>query len=192
MEPFILDISTPTYPDKFTAISPEDRERIIQFKWRYNHDGYAVRDYKKDGKKITERMHRFIMDAPSGQHIDHINHDRLDNRRTNLRFCTNQQNQRNTRPNKGRQFKGVYEHSKGGRWEAAINHDGTRYYLGLYDNPVHGALAYDIFARVLFKEFAAPNFENLPTLKTLVTQWAEGLELPEVTEEMIQKQSRER
>jgi hypothetical protein len=65
---------------KVARIDAEDWDRVYRHSlWRYN-EGYAV----SQGMK----MHRVIMDAPDGLDVDHINHDTLDNRKSNLRLCT--------------------------------------------------------------------------------------------------------
>ena len=81
-------------------VDPEDFEHLSQWKWWYGSGGYAVREQHlgmKDGKKIrrTVLMHRLITNAPDGMDVDHINDNKLDNRRANLRVCTRSQNMAN-------------------------------------------------------------------------------------------------
>lgn len=102
-------------------------------------------------------MHRFILGAVAGQHVDHINHNRLDNRRSNLRLCTATQNAHHQRKYRGASpYKGV--HIARGRWQATITVDGINHYLGTYDDQVEAALAYDNAARRLQGRFAVLNF----------------------------------
>src|SRR4051812_25890520 len=75
----------------YTLIDEEDYENINKYKWSLS-DGYAIS--WKNG-----RMHRFIMNAEKGQIVDHINGNKLDNRKSNLRFVTASQNAQN-RPKK--------------------------------------------------------------------------------------------
>lgn len=104
-------------------------------------------------------LHRLILSAPARAVIDHVNGDGLDNRRTNLRFCSHAENIRNQRLRcdlgKTSRFKGVW--SKAGRWHAQIEHAGDRVYLGVFDDEERAALQYDRAARVFFGRFARTN-----------------------------------
>lgn len=71
----------------------EDLDKLRTWSWCINKAGYAVAN---TGKKIV-RMHRFIMDAADGSVVDHINHNILDNRKQNLRICSQKENARNVR-----------------------------------------------------------------------------------------------
>lgn len=105
-------------------------------------------------------MHREIMVAPSGQYVDHVNGNKLDNRRENLRMCSNSQNMANRRaPRVNRSgFKGVHFFKRDGTWRAAITQDYKTKHIGYYATPEEAARAYDIKARELFGEFAQLNF----------------------------------
>ena len=68
-------------------VSPEDEYRVKQIYWRAvkSSSGYYARArYQKDGKTVTIRMHRFVMNTPPGQKCHHKNHNRFDNTRGNL------------------------------------------------------------------------------------------------------------
>lgn len=92
--------------------------RIIQpYKWHISSTGYAVWRGTQDGKKQTIRMHRLLTSAPKGKIVDHINHDRLDNRRSNLRICTQTANMRNLRD----QGKSYWFHKKNLNWVVEVN-----------------------------------------------------------------------
>ncbi|MDI9433494.1 MAG: hypothetical protein QM570_17405 [Planctomycetota bacterium] len=84
----------------------------------------------------------------------------LDNRRCNLRICTqlqNSQNSRRRRPGKSR-FRGVFP--RGDKWQAAVQHNGKPMYLGLFDEEVEAARARDRKAFELAGEFAVLNFPD--------------------------------
>lgn len=119
---------------------------------------YAV---SSDGRQI--RMHRLVMNAPDGAEVDHRNHNGLDNRKENLRICTNQQNQFNGRARKRRattaKYKGVFQ-EKSGRWRSQICANGTLHYLGKYATEEDAARAYDEKAKELHGEFACLNFPD--------------------------------
>ena len=141
--------------DKYALIDDEDYELIRPYQWRYHpKKNYAMT--KIDGRTVL--MHRLIMDAPDGIQVDHINHDRMDNTRNNLRLCTNAQNQYNTKPQKDREskYKGVTR-TPSGKWQARIGYEGTQYYLGSYNTEEQAALVYNNAALKLHVEFACIN-----------------------------------
>lgn len=122
---------------------------------------------RRDGKPVVKALggslHRQLMDPPRGMEVDHINGDTLDNRRSNLRVCTRQQNHRNRRRSCGMSsLKGVtYQASRNGArpWMSRIRLSrSVRLYLGNFDTALEAALAYDEAAVKHFGEFAAPNF----------------------------------
>jgi len=103
-------------------------------------------------------MHRLIMDAPDGTDVDHRNMDRVDNRRSNLRLATRAENLRNQglSRNNTSGFKGVSRLD--GKWRAEIRVKWKLIYLGLFDDKVEAARAYDTAAKEHFGEFARLNF----------------------------------
>jgi hypothetical protein len=106
-------------------------------------------------------MHRLILNPPAGFVTDHINGNRLDNRRINLRIATHRQNCQNQRP-KGlhSQYIGVTKIRQGKweRWMAQIRHDGIRIHLGYFTDEIEAARAYDQAALAHHGEFASLNF----------------------------------
>lgn len=91
---------------------------------------------------------------------NHINHNTLDNRRTNLRLCTKQQNAFNklSRANSSSKYKGVYWNSTKNKWQCSIIHNGKIIYLGRFNCEKEAAKIYDVKAKELFGEFALFNF----------------------------------
>lgn len=84
----------------------------------------AHRFSNKNGKGVY-KLHRLIMNCPRDKVIDHINHNTLDNRKSNLRICTHFENQQNLRSCKSG-YTGVYFCSKKNRWGANISKNGKR------------------------------------------------------------------
>lgn len=140
-------------------VDPADYERLIQMgSWCLNSSGYAVHYTKVNGQRKTLLMHRLLMNAPPHLQVDHINRDKLDNRRENLRFATRSQNQanKNVGKNNTSRFKGVNQNK--GKWEARIKYHGRRINLGRFTNRVKAALVYDAASLILYGEFAGVNF----------------------------------
>lgn len=138
-------------------VDDEDFSRLNKMKWCANKTGNAFYAVRRDGKKMT-LMHRIIANAIQSQKIDHANGNTLDNRRSNLRVCTQQQNARNSKQRKDNHcgYKGVGKsHNK---WKAGIRVNGKSIYLGTFENPRDAAIAYDTAARKHFGEFAKTNF----------------------------------
>lgn len=142
-------------------VDDEDYERINQHNWYCDAKGYAVRSEYPEGKQQVVRMHRIIINAPPEMTVDHINGDRLDNRKQNLRLATKQQQLRNRPKFKSSrwQYKGVQQRETG-RWRATINNEGKAYSLGSFGTEVEAAKAYDAKAKELFGEFARLNFSR--------------------------------
>ncbi len=131
-------------------------------------------------KKRIGALSRLIMNAPNGMQVDHINHDTLDNRRSNLRICTRSENRRNGRKQlqskyqyKGisYQSRGTYNGSRGGgckRWRAYTRVIGKRMWFGYYSTEIEAAMAYNRNVARLFGEFACFNrFDECPVLKCM-------------------------
>jgi hypothetical protein len=145
---------------KHALIDEEDYVKVGPYKWCYSSsNGYAVSRRRVDGVKEVLLMHRLVHDTPKGLITDHINHDKLDNRRENLRTCTRHENNRNMplRSNNKSGYKGVYWHAARGKWQANIRHCGEEFYLGLFTDKHEAAEAYNRKAVELFGVFASLN-----------------------------------
>ena len=119
-------------------VDDEDYERLSQCKWWAQYDKKGDRFYARchilGTKNAIRRMHRVVCNAPPEMVVDHINGDGLDNRRANLRVCTQAENVRNAKPRKGAtsRFKGVSWHKTTRKWQARITSGGTLIHLGLF------------------------------------------------------------
>jgi hypothetical protein len=144
---------------KAVLVNDEDFEWLSKFRWRPDKDGYARTTYRENGKRVDRFMHRMIMDAPKGTLVDHINGNKIDNTRENLRFCTYQQNQWNQRIKEGASsvFKGVGRKKGSDSFEARIKIDGKLKYIGMFSSEFAAANAYNYYAKMYFGEFAHIN-----------------------------------
>lgn len=142
------------------AVDDEDFPRLSDSKWhaaRSSGRGIYAKTHLSRNKLLY--MHRVILCALPGEFVDHINHDTLDNRRSNLRLCTAAGSARNTIHKLGNSgFRGV--RAAGGRFRAVIRFNGDLIHLGLFGNPVDAAVARDAAARRLHGEFAILNFPD--------------------------------
>ena len=137
-------------------VDDEDFEYLSQFNWHFN-GGYAVRTVGSKCYKIY--LHNQLMKPPKGFEVDHINLDKLDNRRMNLRIVTKAQNQQNRASFLGSssKFRGVTFHKGTGEWQAQIRKDGVIKYLGLYVTQEEAALIYNQKSIELFGEYGRLN-----------------------------------
>lgn len=153
----------PLTKEKFALVDDEDYEWLNQFKWHYAGNGCARRNTSKVwGKPIHVSMHRVIMSCPDGLVVDHINGDRLDNQKQNLRICTQSENSMNRvlASNNTCGYKGVYWHKGKKRWYAHITINGKQKHIGLFKNIHDAARRYNEKALELFGEFAKVNVIN--------------------------------
>lgn len=142
---------------KETIVDDEDYEMLMQWKWYFNN-GYAKRTTGKRTKSINQKtiyMHRVIMNSPHGMVTDHINMDKLDNRRSNLRICNGHQNSCNQgKPISNTSgFKGV-SLIQGKYHRARLCVLGKEYHLGLFQTKEAAYEAYCKAAPILHGEFA--------------------------------------
>lgn len=144
---------------KYAIVDDADYVYLSQWKWNLDNCGYARRGIKVSGKNVTVRMHRQVNGTPDGFFTDHINHNKLDNRKSNLRTVTNSQNKANEplRANNTSGFKGVTRHTSTGKWMARIKIDRRYRYIGLFNDEKSAANAYDMVARNIFGEYAFTN-----------------------------------
>mgnify|MGYP001558434787 CR=1 FL=1 len=147
-------------------VDDDDYEGLLKYKWYAsqgrNHQPYAIRwiwvPEKRNNRFV--KMHRQLTGATLGEKVDHINHDTLDNRKENLRICTDQQNQGNEviSVNNTSGFKGVSWRKDRQKWRAYIAIDQKQISLGHFKNKKSAALAYNDAANKFFKEFALLNY----------------------------------
>lgn len=142
---------------EFAMVDNEDFDEISKYSWAISTGGYA-----RNGE--VGSMHSFILKAPKGFMADHIRQDAiLDNRKSNLRLASKQENTQYKRPVKGSSsiYKGVYWDKSRSKWTVEIKVDGKKKHLGRYDSEEEAGRVYDLNALRYFKQFAYLNFPKL-------------------------------
>ncbi len=149
---------------KETIVDDDMYDELNKYNWIYSDYenskyGYALRNISIDGNRKGIMMHRVVNNTPDGYYTDHLNRDRLDNRRENLRTCTISQNSQNSSLNRKNTsgYRGVSWSKISNKWLAYINYAKKRVHIGFFDNKNDAATAYNNKAIELFGEFAAIN-----------------------------------
>jgi hypothetical protein len=135
-------------------VDDEDFDFLNKFRWSVYAcaGGPYARGRAINGKHT--KMHRLIMNTPLGLECDHINHDTLDNRKSNLRNCTRSQNMLNQKKKKGSsRFKGVSWCKKDGRWLARLSIGGDQIHIGSFKYEEEAFEAYKSKAKEAYGEF---------------------------------------
>lgn len=143
------NIAKCTFADgRFFLIDEDDYEEASKYLWYISKEGYAT-------NRLVGTLHRVLMKYPEGD-IDHINRNKLDNRRCNLRICTPQENAMNCpkRKNNTTGYKGVRFDKRNKKYYSVLKN----VTLGYFDNPIDAAKAYDVAAIKSAGEFAYTNF----------------------------------
>ncbi len=158
---------------KVALVDDADFEWLNQWKW-YARKGvntfYALRNSTDDKVRITVLMHRVITGTTDAKiPCDHGDMNGLNNQRYNIRVCTHGQNQKNRTSYAGSssKYKGVSFHKPTRKWIAQISNNCKLLYLGLFDNEIDAAKAYNEAAIIYHGEFARLNrlyFEEVTNL----------------------------
>jgi len=143
----------------FAKVDDDDFCKVSKYPWHFNSGGYQQTSllYKRNGKNGSLMMHKLIMgNGPKGMVLDHINRDKLDNRKENLRWATPSQNRANAGPFRTSKtgVKGVHP-GKRGRYRAQICNNGKIRSLGEFNTIDEAAIAYRNAAISTFGKFAS-------------------------------------
>lgn len=143
----------------FAEIDESDLALVSAHRWTFSVHRCGIRyaRTKIDGKVVL--MHRLILGCDESLEVDHRDGNGLNNRRTNLRPCTHQQNIANRRKlaPATSAFKGVFWETRRGAWCANIRVQGRKKHLGYFEEETEAARAYDVAAKQGFGEFARIN-----------------------------------
>ena len=133
----------------FALIDTEDLEKVKPYYFRKNTKGYFVTSPVLRNLDKCMLLHRLITDCPDGMVVDHINHDKKDDRKSNLRVCTPQQNAMNKKSVKG------YWYRKDLKvWQAEIICQGVKRIIGCFNTEEEALMARREAEKTYFKEFA--------------------------------------
>lgn len=143
-----------------TLIDDGDYARVSAHSWCAQKFGCNIYAKRKEGGHLV-LLHRYLMRAPQGTEVHHMDGDGLNNQKSNLRLATRSENmagfQRKQKDCSSR-FRGVSWYPRYQRWVSKIGIRGRRKHLGYFDAEETAARAYDAAAHKHFGEFASPNF----------------------------------
>ena len=147
---------------RFALVDDCDSPRVLAGRWYLHRNGAGVvyvRGRVDDRRPVY--LHRFILGAPAGAQVDHINDDPLDCRRANLRLVTAGQNVQRARLSAGRSiYKGVSWAAQRQRWRVRVRTGDGRRSFGMYETEIEAARVYDAIAREHHGVFARLNFPD--------------------------------
>ncbi len=149
----------------FSIVDDEDFEEVNKYKWNYVNSRYAYRSYRKNDERTGRLLHRFIMKIHGllieNLEVDHINRNKLDNQKSNLRVATRKINRLNSKlyKNNTSGYRGLCYNKKMNRYSAAITVNNKRIYLGnyAYEDKKSAAQKYNEAAIKYNGEFAQLN-----------------------------------
>ena len=141
------------------TVDYEDADWICENNWRVDNSGYVVRGTRYDGEYKLLRLHREILIVhgflkPGERiYVDHIDNNRLNNTKSNLRLCGQNDNNKNRRSKRGK-GKGITKTRYGYRADICV--DGRAIYLGTFNTEQLANKVYNNAGRQLHKEFFNP------------------------------------
>jgi len=140
----------------FAIVDNEDFDRVSEHNWHLSIN------YASNPK--LGLLHRYILNVNDRKvYVDHKNHNGFDNRKSNLRLCSQKENASNQliqNREKSSIYKGVTWDKSRNKWAGRIKHHGKGIFLGRFLNEIDAALAYDVKAKELFGEFAWLNIKD--------------------------------
>lgn len=126
-------------------IEPESLPVIEEYPWYLGTKGYIIRP--GGGSSSSVQLHRQLMDCPDDMDVDHLNHNKLDNRISNLMITTHVNNSINQpkRKKNTSKYYGVYIRRRDGKYITNASIAGNTIYIGAYDDELEAADAYDYY-----------------------------------------------
>jgi dephospho-CoA kinase len=155
-------------PNGLALVDAEDFEKAQIHQWRFDvSHGYVYANAKdENGNHQKIYLHRFITDAPTGMVVDHINRDKLDNRKQNLQIVTQKVNAmyQVRAPHKKSGYIGVRPSKSGAKWKSTISVVGKEHHVGRFNNRHDAARAYNEVALSLLGDRASLNEIKIPKI----------------------------
>lgn len=141
--------------NKYTIIDDIDYDLVSKYDWYLDSAGYALGTV--NNKRI--RLHRFLLQPNNKEQVDHKDQNKLNNRRNNLRICSQNENARNSkfRSHNTSGYRGVSLCKSTKKWRAEIRVNGKGIKLGRFYCKIDAARAYNAAAIKYHKEFAQLN-----------------------------------
>jgi D-Tyr-tRNAtyr deacylase len=167
----------------------DDLKYIINYKWFEDESGYIkthIKDENGNWKQIS--MHKLITGTDNDTIIVHKNRDKADNRKSNLRVVTNKLNQMDKEPREGKKskYRGVAYHKQGKHYYARVKIRDKTFRIGVFNNEIACANAYNYFVKELFGEFAYLN--DVPYMS--IDEWKSHRTSREPVEDILEKAKR--
>lgn len=136
-------------------VSPESIPELKKYTWCLSGNGYAMTRSCAQGIS----MQRLLTNAKTGDIVDHIDRNPLNNTLDNLRICTKRENAINTKTRSDNSvgYRGVSQVKTTGRYRAYICINGKQKHLGMYESPEEAAAQYEKAAKKLYGDFT-PDF----------------------------------
>ena len=149
----------PLTQDMVAVVDDEDFVELSKYKWQFNQLGYAIRTDWNNGSPKAVYMHRQLLGDPDGLIVDHINQDKLDNRKINLRTCKHRENLQNRgkQANNTTGYSGVIYRKDKGKYYSTLTSGGKTYRLGYFKCKHDAARMYNFWAADIHGEFACLN-----------------------------------
>jgi hypothetical protein len=144
--------------DNEIIIEEEDFHLVKDYTWSVSQSGYVYTKFPK-----TMYIHRLITNCPEGMTVDHIDLNKLNNRKSNLRVCEHMKNTWNRKKYSASRFGKISSQYKGLRrkdnnsWDVRIKVNPNHFTIGTFSNEVAAANAYNYFAKHLHEEYASLN-----------------------------------
>jgi len=178
--------------NRVAQVDDEDYPQVCSYTWVVNGHGYVVSFPEGNDRGRILSLHRFLLYPDPGQHVDHINGDKLDNTRANLRLVSARTNIWNKPPTtrQSSAYKGVHWHAPQGRYVARITVNGKRRYLGYFTDPTFAAQVYDAAVARWRDDHA---YRNFPTLNPAAVHFLEKrLNAPKSAQEARRRSAADR